>query len=146
MTRVSILFGYSDLFKRVMKTCFPGFTFSTQLNHGLSFAAQGFDRLVLREFSVTNLCLQVAHHALRFSQRSFGLLTSGRFGCQGSLGALQATAGGCNCGGDTAMDGRFVALIPAQNGYRNVAVLDKTSPMQPTIEAVTQTRRLVHPF
>jgi hypothetical protein len=143
---VGSAFRGSDLLDGFRQPFLGGFVFCAKLNHRLAFAPQHIDRFALSQFRMTDLGLQVTHDTLRFGQRPLSFFARRGFGGQSGFSALQAAAGGGSWRRRATVRGRFVRLVPAQNRYRNVAVLDEAAAVLSPVEPVAHASGLIHPI
>ena len=139
-------FRATGLLKRLLKLLATRFGLGTKLPKRLPLAAQRLERLILGEFGMTDLGLQIAHYALGFREHPLRPVTRRRLGSQSRLGSLQTAAAGRARRDHAAMRRCFVSLVPSQHGNRDIAILHKAAPVQSAIEAVTHTAGLLHPF
>jgi hypothetical protein len=138
-------FGGARLFKCLLKPFLGSFIFGAKLDDRFTLSMEPIERLILREFRVTDLSLQVPHNIICFRERSLSLFACGGFGGQSCFGALQAAAGGGRRRSDAAVRRSFVTLVSSQDSDRNITILYEPAAMQTAIEAFAHTG-LIHSF
>ncbi len=137
-----------DLLKLLPQTM----QFRPQLRAYIALATQSTDRFVFGKLGMADLRLQIMCERLHIRQCPFGLFPRRCLRRQRSLSPLQSTARRRDHTRCATVRRRLVTLVPSQNGYRNITVLDEAATMRtatkpiPTTEPVKRAMRRFRSF
>jgi hypothetical protein len=140
------LFSALSLRESLLKPLLRRARINPELGDHVTLALKGFDGFVLREFGMADLGPQIMCEGLHLGERPLRPFAGGGFRGQRRLSALQSAARRRDDGSGSAMRRQIVPLVAAEHGDWNISILDKSAPVQPTVEPIAPPMRLLRPF